>query len=107
MGLVFVNTNPNDRFGVNVKILFVMQYKVKKKREMNLTEQQKKHLSIVEKWLGIVIWSFLLIIVIWGINYNSSLSKNGKTTVGVVIEIEKAGKTDTFDYEYSVNIRRL
>lgn len=62
-----------------------------------------KFFSITEKCLGIVIWSFLLILVIWGIYYNSSLSKNGKTTEGIVIEIEKAGKTDTFDYEYIVS----
>jgi len=65
---------------------------------MKLTKKQ-------DRWLSIVIWSLLIVIVIRGIVFNTSLSKYGKTTKGVVVEIDRAGKTDTFDYEYCVNDR--
>ena len=76
-----------------------MKYEVDEKGQLKLPKK-------VERWFCIIIWSLLLILVIRGIVFHTSLSKYGKTTKGVVIEIDIGGKTDdTFDYEYYVNGR--
>jgi hypothetical protein len=76
-----------------------MKYEVDEKGQLKLLEK-------VGRWVSIIMWSLLLILVIEGIVFNTSLSKYGKITKGVVIEIDIGGKTsDTFDYEYYVNDR--
>lgn len=76
-----------------------MKYEVDEKEQLKLLEK-------VGRWVSIIMWSLLLILVIEGIVFHTSLSKYGKITKGVVIEIDIGGKTsDTFDYEYYVNGR--
>ena len=62
-----------------------MQYEVDEKGQLKLPKK-------VERWFCIIIWSLLLILVIRGIVFHTSLSKYGKTTKGVVIEIDIGGK---------------
>ena len=55
-----------------------MKYEVDEKGQLKLPKK-------VERWFCIIMWSLLLILVIRGIVFHTSLSKYGKTTKGVVI----------------------
>ena len=77
-----------------------MKYEVDERGRLILTPKQNKCILVV-------LCSILLFLVIYGIDFHTSLSQYGKTTKGVVIRVEKSRHSKaSFDYEYIVNNKK-
>ena len=78
-----------------------MKYEVDERGRLILTPKQNKCILVV-------LCSILLFLVIYRIDFHSSLSQNGNTTKGVVIRVINKGRSSkaSFDYEYIVNNKK-
>ena len=77
-----------------------MKYESDERGRLILTPKQNKCIIVV-------CCSILLFLVIYRIDFHSSLSQNGNTTKGVVIRVDKGRSSKaSFDYEYIVNNKK-